>query len=87
MPYVKRTPGPKGEDITITIDGVSAYRLRALHKESQAGTFCGGRTSLERYCLEIIEGFLCDQRSNKLRLDPDRYWERNGSDADHAITD
>lgn len=71
--------------ITITLDGRIAQRIRRHHAESQIGNAFGGRTHIEKYVIEIIESFLSDHRSGRVQLDPDRYLERNGSDADHAI--
>lgn len=84
--YIHRPAGRSGEPITVTLNGPTLRRIRALHAYSQEGTpQGGGRTSLEKYVEEIVESFLADRRSGIPRLDPDRYTERNGSDADHAI--
>jgi hypothetical protein len=88
MPYVKRMKGPEGEPIAITITGVYAGRLRAWHRISQVGVAPGaGRTSLEKFCLEIIEGYLADKRGLRLVTDADQYWERDGDDASHVAVD
>lgn len=71
--------------IAILLTGRIAQRIRRHHAESQIGNNFGGKTHIENYVIEIIESFLSDHRSNRVQLDPDRYTERNGSDADHAI--
>lgn len=77
------TAGP----IKITITGKMADRLRAVHAQSIVGEGPYGcnRTSLNTMIHQVLDNFLIDQRSNKLRLDPARYYDRNGEDAEHAI--
>lgn len=71
--------------IRLTVPQRMADRLRAIHAESQLGCAYGGRTSLEQYCLHVIEWFLVDHRSGKVPNDPLRHTERNGCDADHVV--
>lgn len=69
--------------IALTLSGRIAQRIRQHHAESQIGTAFGGKTHVEKFVIEIIEAFLSERRSNRMPPMPD-YWERNGSDEDHA---
>lgn len=63
--------------IKITIDGVLAERLRDLHEVSRG-------SSIQQWCVEALESWVMDHRSNKPPADESRYWDRNGCDADHV---
>ena len=72
------TTGP----IKLTIVGKMADRLRAVHATAIEGEGPYGchLTSLDTMILQILDNFLVDQRSNKLRDDPSRHWARHGDD-------
>jgi len=82
---IKSQPPEDVGKILVTLDGRIAQRIRRHHAESQIGNAFGRRTHIEKYVIKIIESFLSDHRSGRVHLDPNRYLERNGSDADHAI--
>lgn len=75
----RRSESDKGP-IHVTIQGKLADRIRALHRISIEGTSCGGRTSIEQWVVEVVDSFVVEHRSNKLRLDASRHDDRNGSD-------
>lgn len=75
--YPYRNPGKAGEPITLTIDGHIARRIRELHGQSSIGDQTGDRTSVEKWCVEIIESFLSDRRSGIVPRERDRFWNQN----------
>lgn len=64
QPYATRPRAvlPKEGEITITIKNPIADRIRKVHAIAQIGDPKGDRTSLEKYCVEIIENFITDKR-------------------------
>lgn len=79
---IKESQLPSDAPITVTVSGPLARKIRHHHAISQIGTSFGGKTYVEKFVIEIIEGFITDCRSGK--LPPANYLERNRSDADHA---
>lgn len=75
--YPYRKPGKAGEPITLTIDGHIARRIRELHGQSSLGEEYGGRTSVQKWCIEIIAAFLADRRSGIVPRERGRYWNHN----------
>lgn len=54
------------DKITITIKDPIASKIRACHEASQVGTELGNRTRVEKFCIEIIENFISDNRKRLL---------------------
>lgn len=64
QPYATRPRAVlhKEGEIMITIKNPIADRIRKVHAIAQIGDPEGDRTSLEKYCVEIIENFIVDNR-------------------------
>ena len=58
----RKANGRTGEDITILIKMPVADKIRRIHRVSQVGERLGDKTSLEKFCIEIIENFIADNR-------------------------
>lgn len=58
----RKANGRTGEDITILIKMPVADKIRRIHRASQVGERLGDKTSLEKFCVEIIENFIVDNR-------------------------
>lgn len=58
----RKANGVIGEDITILIKNPVADKIRRIHRTSQIGERNGDKTSLEKFCVEIIENFIADNR-------------------------
>ena len=80
-----RREQPVNGPIKLNVTGKLADKLRAIHAEAIIGCERGGRTSLEQYIMEILDSFVVEHRSNRLRDDPSRFYERNGDDAMHVM--
>ena len=62
----RKANGRIGEDITILIKNPVADKIRRIHRVSQVGERNGDKTSLEKFCVEIIENFIVDNRKGAL---------------------
>ena len=62
----RKANGRTGEDITILIKMPVADKIRRIHRASQVGERLGDKTSLEKFCVEIIESFIADNRKGVL---------------------
>lgn len=62
----RKANGRTGEDITILIKMPVADKIRRIHRASQVGERLGDKTSLEKFCVEIIENFIADNRKGIL---------------------
>lgn len=62
----RKANGRSGEDITILIKMPVADKIRRIHRASQVGERLGDKTSLEKFCVEIIENFIADNRKGVL---------------------
>lgn len=62
----RKANGRIGADITILIKNPVADKIRRIHRASQVGERNGDKTSLEKFCVEIIENFIADNRKGVL---------------------
>lgn len=62
----RKVNGVIGENITILIKNPVADKIRRIHRTSQVGERNGDKTSLEKFCVEIIENFIADNRKGVL---------------------
>ena len=62
----RKANGRTGEDITILIKMPVADKIRRIHRAAQVGERLGDKTSLEKFCVEIIENFIADNRKGVL---------------------
>lgn len=74
--YPYRKPGAPGEPIHVVIDGHVARRIRELHRTVNIGAEGDNHTSVQKYCIEIIEAFLADRRSGIVPRERDQFWNR-----------
>lgn len=51
-----------GQDISIVITNPIADKIRRVHYISNVGDKKGDKTSLEKFCVEIIENFIVEHR-------------------------
>lgn len=51
-----------GNPIIVTIKNPIADKIRSVHKVAQVGESAGDRTTIEKFCAEIIENFIVDNR-------------------------
>lgn len=58
------TPGM--DTIDIRINDPLATKIRELHAISSVGESVGDRTSIQKWCIEIIENFIVDNRKERL---------------------
>ncbi len=58
----RRDGGKDGSTISITINDPLAGKIRKLHGISSVGEEQGNKTSIQKWCIEIIENFVVDKR-------------------------
>lgn len=63
----RATVSKAGEPINIIIGDPLAKKIRKLHKISSVGDETGNKTSLQRWCIEIIENFILFNRKEQTR--------------------
>lgn len=51
-----------GEPLIITIRTPMADKIRRVHQVARVGESRGDQTTLEKFCVEIIENFIVDNR-------------------------
>jgi hypothetical protein len=68
MPHIKRDKGVQADPIPVIVKGSLARKIRDHYAISQQGSHYGGRISLETYILEIVDAFMADRRSGKVRI-------------------
>lgn len=52
----------QGHPIMVTIRNPMADKIRSAHQVAQVGESQGDRTTIEKFCVEIIENFIVDNR-------------------------
>ena len=65
---MKRDRGTTGDPITIVLTTPLADKIRQLHAVSQLGEVQGNKTSIQKWCIEIIENFVVDNRKGGFQL-------------------